>query len=103
MEAPIKLRVSKLDKRHTGNHWYSHRVTFEGGGYWNKTNAFCAARDWLQDTYGKSREVGFIGHLRDQPKPVWSWETNYNYFRLYLTKESATAFGLVMDRFKEIE
>jgi len=97
--APVSIKTVRLDKRHTGWGWYSHRVTFEGG-YYDKVNSFCAARDWLCEQYGLSREVNFVGHLRDQPKPKWSWQTEYSYHRLYLTPEVAAHFGMIMDRFK---
>lgn len=100
LDQPATIKVARLDKRHTGHHWYSHRVTFEGGGYYNKVNGFCAARDWLTEQYGLSREVNFVGHLRDQPKPKWAWQTEYSYHRLYMTAEVAAHFGMVMDRFK---
>lgn len=99
---PVSIKVSKLDRRHTGNMWYTHRVSIEGG-FWNRVNAFCEARDWLIDHYGKSREISFIGHLKNQPKPVWSWQTEYNYLRLYLTAEAMTQFAFVLDRFKEVD
>ena len=98
----VIIKVTRLDKRHTGHHWYSHRVTFDGE-YWSRVNNFCAARDWLVQHFGLSREIGFVGHLRDKPKPVWSWQTEYSYFRLYLTEEAMTQFAFVLDRFKVLE
>ena len=95
------IKVIKLDKRHTGHQWYTHRVTFDGD-FWSRVNNFCAARDWLADHFGKSREVGFVGHLRDKPKPVWCWQTEYSNFRLYLSQEAMTHFVLVMDKFKGV-
>lgn len=97
--APVIIKTARLDKRHTGHQWYTHRVTFTGS-YFDTVNSFCAARDWLTEQYGKSREVGFIGHLREQPKPKWAFQTEYSYFRLYMTAEVAAHFGMVMDRFK---
>lgn len=102
MALPVTIKVTRLDKRHTGHHWYTHRVTIDGD-YWARVNNFCAARDWLTDRFGKSREVGFVGHLRNQPKPAWSWQTEYSYFRLYLTEEAMTQFAFVLDRFKEAD
>ena len=102
LRTPPTIKVARLDKRHTGHQWYTHRITFDGG-FWSKVNNFCAARDWLVDQYGKSREVDFIGHLRDNVKPQWAWQTEYQYFRLYLTAEAMSHFALVMDRFKKDE
>lgn len=100
--APSTIKVTRLDKRHTGHQWYTHRATFDGN-YWSRVNNFCAARDWCVDRFGLSREINFIGHLRDKPRPVWAWQTEHSYLRLYLTEEAMTHFAFVMDKFKEVE
>ena len=92
------MKVTKLDSRHTGHAWFTHRVTFEGH-YQGCINSLSKSREWLWTTFGPSREVGSIGFMDPIARPVWAWETNYNYFRIYLTGQALTQFLLIKDQF----
>jgi hypothetical protein len=95
----IKIKVSKLDRRHTGVHWFTHRVVFEGS-YRGCAMNLSRAREWLWETFGPSREVGMVGYFPDEI-PQWSWETDHSYFRIYLTEHALTQFLLCKDRFEK--
>jgi len=99
MTTKISMKVSKLDSRHTGNQWFTHRVSFDGH-HQGCIQGLCSAREWLWTTFGPSREVGSIGYMDPTQRPVWAWETNYNYFRIYLTGPALTQFLLIQDHFK---
>jgi|688.fasta_scaffold2058404_1 hypothetical protein len=96
---PTTIKISKLDRRHTGNQWFTHRVMFDGA-YPGKAINLCKAREWLWATFGPSREVSSIGYLSKEI-PLWSWETNYSYFRLYLSEQALTQFLLIKEQFEQ--
>ena len=98
MTTQVSIKVSKLDSRHTGNGWFTHRVSFEGP-LQGRVNSLCNAREWLWLTFGPSREVGFIGLIDPNQRPLWAWETNYNYFRIYLSGQALTQFLLIKEQF----
>lgn len=97
--AETTLKFSKLDKRHTGHRWFSHRVSFIGNLPGKAVN-LCNARDWLWATFGPSREVKSVGFLMKEP-PQWAWETDYGYYRLYLTDQALTQFLLLKEKFEK--
>ena len=97
--AETTLKISKLDKRHTGNQWFTHRVAFIGQ-YPGKAINLCRAREWLWETFGPSREVRSIGYLKNEI-PQWSWETDHSYFRIYLTDQALTQFLLLKEKFEK--
>ena len=93
------IRVSKLDKRHTGHQWFTHRVTFDGA-YPGKAKNLCRAREWLWDTFGQSREVTSVGYFKDEI-PQWAWQTEHSLFRLYLSDHALTQFLLMKSNFEQ--
>ena len=93
------MKISKLDSRHTGNQWFTHRVSFEGH-LQGRINSLSKSREWLWTTFGPSREVGSIGFMDPTARPVWAWETNYSYFRIYLTGKALTQFLLIKEQFE---
>ena len=99
MTTQVSIKVTKLDSRHTGSHWFTHRVTFEGH-YQGCINSLSKSREWLWTTFGPSREVGSIGYMDPNTRPQWAWETNYNYFRIYLSGQALTQYLLVKDQFE---
>ena len=94
-----KIKISKLDSRHTGNRWFTHRASFEGTSQGRAKN-LCQAREWLWATLGPSREVTSIGYFPEDI-PQWAWQTEFNHYRLYLTEHALTQFLLVKDRFEQ--
>lgn len=99
MTTRISMKISKLDSRHTGNQWFTHRVSFEGH-LQGRINNLSKSREWLWTTFGPSREVGSIGFMDPTARPVWAWETNYSYFRIYLTGQALTQFLLIKEQFE---
>lgn len=99
MTTKVSMKVSKLDSRHTGHAWFTHRVTFEGH-YQGCINSLSKSREWLWFTFGPSREVGSIGYMDPNARPQWAWETNYNYFRIYLSGQALTQYLLVKEQFE---
>jgi len=99
MTTKVSMKISKLDSRHTGNQWFTHRVSFEGH-LQGRINSLSKSREWLWTTFGPSREVGSIGFMDPTARPVWAWETNYSYFRIYLTGQALTQFLLIKEQFE---
>lgn len=99
MTTLTSIRISKLDRRHTGNNWFTHRVSFEGP-LQGRVNGLCSAREWLWTMFGPSREITSIGAMDPTQRPIWAWETDYNYFRLYLSGPALTQFLLIKNQFE---
>ena len=103
MTKQVQARLTKLDKRHNGNMYFTHRVTIEGDWKSMQKN-FVAARTWLWEQFGPSCEVGYIHWAwidNKKPAPKWAWDSEYNHMRLYLTEEVLTQFLLVKERYEK--
>lgn len=100
MTTLTSIRISKLDGRHTGNNWFTHRVTFIGHRQ-GCTNSLSKAREWLWVTFGPSREIQTFGFTDPNSRPLWAWETDstYSCFRIYLTGQALTQFLLIKEQF----
>jgi hypothetical protein len=102
MTKKVQARLTKLDKRHNGNMYFTHRVTIEGDWKSMQKN-FVAARTWLWEQFGPSCEVGYIHWAwidNKKPAPKWAWDSEYNHMRLYLTEEVLTQFLLIKERYE---
>lgn len=102
MTKKVQARLSKLDRRHNGHQYFTHRVAIEGDWKSMQKN-FVAARTWLWDSFGASCEVGYMHWSwvdNGLATPKWAWDSEYNHMRLYLTDEVLTKFLMMKERFE---
>ena len=93
-----KLKLTKLDKRHNGREWFTHRLEFEGDWRSRAVN-FVNARNWLQEQFGHSSELSNM-HIYDA-QPTWAWDSEYGRRIIYLTGSALTQFILIKDQFEK--
>jgi len=75
----MKIRLGKLDKRHTGHSRFKYFASFS----YIDLLTFVSVRNWCWQTWGPSAELDIQG-LQDQK---WAWvHDNYN-TRIYLASD----------------
>ena len=94
--------IIKLDGRYRAHGWFSHMIDFrqhtfitksQGGKRYLTTNDLqCQLTDmriWMWDTFGPSCEIGqYDAWLHSEKNPTnWSWDTENNHLRIYVTEE----------------
>ena len=86
------MLLEKLDGRHQGNLWFTHRSWFPK----RDTKAFLDVREWCWNTFGPSCELGLYSESK---QANWAWrvdeERSYsvNYY-IYLTEDARALFAL---------
>lgn len=93
----IFLKLTKLDRRYSGNTRFSHRVEFSGS-WKSKAVNFVRARNWCWDRFGASAELDKLYAVSDDT-PLWAWESEHN-TALYLRDTSLTQFLLIKEQFE---
>ncbi len=98
MIAHMKLKLVKLDRRHSGRSMFTHRLEFEGDWKSRAVN-FIRARNWLQERFGHSSELGHLYTYDTQP--TWAWDSEHGRRFVYLTGSALTQFVLIKDQFEK--
>jgi len=93
-----RLNLVKLDKRHNGRQWFTHRAEFEGDWRSRSVN-FVTARNWLQERFCHSAE---LTHLHTySTAPTWAWDSEHGRRIIYLTGSTLTQFILAKEQFEK--
>lgn len=88
------MRVTRLDRRHTGHEIWTHMVE-PRGRITEVFEEFQAWREWCWETLGPSMERDYVKLIPNQfgilpnPQTAWCWYTEYNHLRLYFKDEAA--------------
>jgi len=85
----MRFRVSKLDKRHNGNHLFSHYTNF-GNVYSTETKlAFVEMRNWCWESWGPGMEIDYACALGSNQYQVcrWAWQTDHGNCRIYFSSQ----------------
>ncbi len=92
------MRITKLDRRYSGNQFFSHMVEPQGCGT-ERYYQFGPWRDWCWEVFGASSELGFVtvqpsdrGMVSLKP---WCWDTEYQHMRLYFRDEATLSSFLL--------
>lgn len=95
------MKVEKLDRRHIGHFWFTHRVVIEGRRPAQR-HKWIQIRNWLWSQYGPSaeRDLAIPQYFNGQ-QPLWAWDSKLN--SIYLRDEAVTMFQLVRDRWENLE
>jgi len=87
----MKFKTTKLDKRHNGNHLFSHYVTFPNISTFQSKLQFIELRNWCWESWGPGMEIDYACALGSNQYQTcrWAWMTEYGKARLYFstTKE----------------
>ena len=81
------MKVQKLDKRHSGNHYFKYYVVstkiwaerYQELQYW---------REWCWTTFGPAAELNTVLMMRNDRDWMWAWDTGHNNCRLYLKSDA---------------
>ncbi len=89
------LTLEKLDRRHSGNTRFTHRVFISGMGAQSNGKKFLELREWCWNTLGPSCELSLC-YLNEATS--WAWrmddQKSFNQYYIYLTEEARTHFAL---------
>ena len=90
------IKLEKLDKRHAGSAYFSHRAYITGLSSKDKGKEFLEVREWCWTTLGASCELNLYP---ESAKANWAWriddESSYRKdYYIYLTEEARTHFAL---------
>jgi len=86
--------VTKLDRRHTGNHYFAYYATPSESSAMNQNIAtFHAWRVWCWETFGPSGERDSMIRMKSQTAQ-WAWDTEFQHLRLYFKEDAFTLFKL---------
>ena len=88
------LKLEKLDRRHNGSTWFTHRAYVSGTA--DRVKKFLEIREWAWTTFGPSCELNLYPA---SAKANWAWRVDdESSFRkeyyIYLTEEARTHFAL---------
>jgi hypothetical protein len=84
----MKYKVTKMDRRHTGNHKFKYYVSVKLTRL-STFGDFNSYREWCWNTWGPSMELKWAT-LDDAP--TWAWMTEFNQLRIYLKSEKELAW-----------
>jgi hypothetical protein len=86
------IKLSKLDRRHTGTEHFKYRVRIDGSRD-DRVKKFLEIRQWCWDTWGASAERDFA--VVETPTH-WAWHTGrdilYEPLFVYLVSDADASF-----------
>jgi hypothetical protein len=89
-----KMIVTKLDRRHTGNHYFAYYVTPNASStIYQHIVIFHDWRLWCWETFGPSGERDAMIKIKSQTAQ-WAWDTEFHHLRLYFKEDAFTLFKL---------
>ena len=88
------FKLEKLDKRHNGSAWFTHRAYVTGLPAADKSKEFLEIREWCWTTFGPSCELDIYHH---SSRANWAWRFNNEKsyaigHYIYLTDEARSLF-----------
>jgi len=88
----MAINIQKLDARHNGHWYFTHRVEISGN--WDqRREQFVQMREWCWENFGPGVERDLVDH---KPETKWAWHVHDRPtgFYIYLKDELLTYFSL---------
>ena len=91
------LKLEKLDRRHNGSAWFTHRAYVTGLPAADKAKEFIEVREWCWATFGPSCELAIYNHHPRRANWAWRYDDSSSYdtqHYIYFTEEARSLFTL---------